>query len=781
EGGCFVIIRSNYHRSSKSTISKDEPIKYKIGPENLSSLRFFLRNLFRKEEFMDGQKEILKRTLNRQDTIALLPTGGGKSLCYQLSALLQPGITIIIDPLRSLMIDQTENLKDFGIDVLGFISSDLNAEERKEVSDDLVKGRYQFIFISPERLQIKEFRDKLNELRGNYLISYVVIDEAHCVSEWGHDFRTSYLNIGRISKQYCKYKGTSPPTIALTGTASYAVLSDIRREIGIKGDEAIISPKSYDRKELKFSVLKVPSAEKENQLNACIENLTSFFDVTKEHILGQAGDASFSGIVFCPHVGGDYGVVKVAHTLQNRFDTAVEYYSGKSPRDFTEQEWTIEKRKIQKEFKKNKFPMLVATKAFGMGIDKPNIRYTIHYNLPQSLESFYQEAGRAGRDRGEAQCTIIFSDDNYDDARERLNIESIGELPPGPPRHLQGDIHRLFFFHSQSFKGTEPETEKTFKLLDNYIFPKLNDLSENEETEVLIPFNACDFKNDTEKAIYRLTSIGVVKDYTVDYNANNYKVTIIKKKDEEYLKHLIDYVLRYRNPEYKNKVKDGVDSLPGTTIQKCIKFLIHFVYDEIEKKRRRAIQEMADAARNFSDDKQFRGRVVNYFDSKYAEKLEHIARTINSEDWWTLLKEVTDYDDIQHLVGGCSRTLESYPDHPGLLLLSCYARLSSTGSGHELALDDFARSVREIQTNIPQPGKQEQILLEYLSIMRHNSELDHVNKLLVILLKQRRYRDIAKFALELPNFENNHLMAKLLFLESINNNLKTINEEILNT
>ena len=187
---------------------------------------------------------------------------------------------------------------------------------------------------------------------------------------------------------------------------------------------------------------------------------------------------------------------------------------------------------------------------------------------------------------------------------------------------------------------------------------------------------------------------------------------------------------------------------------------------------------MADAARNFSDDEQFRNRVINYFDSKYAEKLEHIARTIDHRDWWNLLKEVSDYDDIEHLLGGCSRTLESYPTHPGLLLLSCYARLSSTTSGYELALDDFVRGVREIQTNIPDLSQQEQILLKYLGIVNER-ESDHTNRLLAILLEQKRYKKIAKFALELPDFENNHLMSRLLFLEEINNNLKSINNEIL--
>ncbi len=782
ETGCFAIIRSNYHKISRGVISKNTPLKYKINSDTSPDLKFFLQNIFRKEDFVDGQIRILKRTLNRQDTIALLSTGGGKSLCYQLSALLQPGITIIIDPLRSLMLDQIENLKDFGIDVSEFISSDQTAEERGEIINNLVKGKYQFIFISPERLQIKEFRDKLKDLGHSYLISYVVIDEAHCVSEWGHDFRASYLNIGRISKEYCKYKNILPPLVALTGTASYAVLSDIIREIGITDNQAIISPTSFDRKELRFNVFKVPSAQKETQLNICIEEtLTSFFNVPKEHILGQNEDGSFSGIVFCPHINGKYGVVKVAKALQNRFDILVKYYSGGLPRDFTEQEWRSEKIKIQKDFKRNKFPILVSTKAFGMGIDKPNIRYIIHYGIPQSLESFYQEAGRAGRDRKEALCIIIFSDDNYPDVRKRLNIESIDELYqlPNIPKDSEGDVHRILYFHLNSFGGIKTDTEKASKLLNGYIFPKLNDLLENEKIDILIPFNACYSQNDTEKAIYRLTILGVVKDYTVNYNTNNYNATIIKKKDDEYSKHLIEYVLRYRNPEYSNYVKGEIDHLEGNTIQKCIKFLIHFIYDEIEKKRRRSIQEMADAARNFSDERHFRNRLINYFDSKYNEKLAYITRTIDPADWWNLLGDVNDYDDIQHLLGGCSRTLESYPDHPGLLLLSCYARLFSTGLGYELALDDFTKSIREIRTNISDSNQQEQILLQYLDRVYKRGP-DHVNKLLAILLRHGHYTNIAKFALELPNFENNHLMARLFFLREINNNLKTIDRQILN-
>ena len=212
----------------------------------LDALRFFLRHVFRKRDFWDGQVRVIARLLQGKDTIVLLPTGGGKSLTYQLSGLLLPGMTLIIDPLVSLMTDQAENLETAGIDLVGFISSQLDPAEKEASLRDMEAGRLAFTFISPERLQIQEFRNQLQTVVARFPVSLAVIDEAHCVSEWGHDFRPSYLHMPLNLQRYCSNGDGRKPTLAgLTGTASFAVLTDIQMEMQITDEDAIVLPKSF--------------------------------------------------------------------------------------------------------------------------------------------------------------------------------------------------------------------------------------------------------------------------------------------------------------------------------------------------------------------------------------------------------------------------------------------------------------------------------------------------------------------------------------------------------
>ena len=335
---------SNYLKISTSrTIFKERrfrsatPIKYHTSDvdkeENSASLIYFLQNIFRKQNFREGQIKILKRTLALESVIALLPTGAGKSLTYQLSVLLQPGIAIIIDPLKSLMRDQDENLKAAGIDSTVFINSSLSPQDRRRASEGMSQGLYQFIFISPERLQIGEFRKHLQSMKNIYF-TYCIVDEAHCVSEWGHDFRTSYLRLGSNARKYCKTKADELPIIALTGTASFDVLSDVRRELDIPAN-AVIAPQKYGRKELTFRVQQVgepsvPYGATEKQIKELVakKKAEALFQILNEiphhswsnahqyESLTQFFSEQNSGIVFCPHVTGKHGVEAVSKELK---------------------------------------------------------------------------------------------------------------------------------------------------------------------------------------------------------------------------------------------------------------------------------------------------------------------------------------------------------------------------------------------------------------------------------------------------------------------------------
>ncbi len=227
--GVHMKVRASLHPEDNRRVSNSRPIPYGVDSLTEDNLRFFVQNVFRKEDFLDGQVRILQRSLALKPVIGLLPTGGGKSLCYQLSALLQPGMTLVVVPINSLMEDQVDNLNNkFAIDWIGHVNRMVGPTERRAVLQQMSEGRLRIMIVAPERLQMGDFRKKLQNLTFRYTVPYAVIDEAHCVSEWGHDFRTSYLKLVPTIRHYGSNGDFAPVTVALTGTASFAVLSDVR-------------------------------------------------------------------------------------------------------------------------------------------------------------------------------------------------------------------------------------------------------------------------------------------------------------------------------------------------------------------------------------------------------------------------------------------------------------------------------------------------------------------------------------------------------------------------
>jgi RecQ family ATP-dependent DNA helicase len=468
-----IVIRSVHHTETRRKFSFSPTRAYGNVPatredESINHLTFFLQSLFRKESFREGQVEILSKALAKRNPIALLPTGAGKSLTYQMASLLQTGLTIVVDPIKALMKDQDENLKIASIDATVYINSSLSAIEKRENIRRYSEGEYLFAFVSPERFVIEDFRNSIASI-PNYSrnFSYCVIDEAHCVSEWGHDFRTAYLKLGDNSRRFCfsGHEGEHIVTLGLTGTASFDVLSDVQREVGLLNNSDIIRPARLERDELHFKIKKVNaflqgantewniktsvfSTTKNTLLQILRTDLMVEFDVdTFSGFIQANGEESNCGLIFCPHAGGtDISVKKVADFLKTTFPNVAhligEYHGSGDNLD-----------EVQDKFKRNEITLLVATKAFGMGIDKPNIRFTIHLTHPISIEGFYQEAGRAGRDRNSAVCYILHCN----------NLR----LPGG--KTVARDIQDSFLYNS--FKGREYEKQITFDILEQITFP----------------------------------------------------------------------------------------------------------------------------------------------------------------------------------------------------------------------------------------------------------------------------------------------------------------------
>jgi superfamily II DNA helicase RecQ len=993
EGKKKAIIRSSHYVNSERKIYTSglidyQPITKKLENETYEdithakeSLTYFLQNIFRKESFREGQLPILNRALQGKSVIGLLPTGGGKSLTYQIASLLQAGVTMVIDPIKSLMQDQYDNLVKNGIDSCNFINSKLTRQEKTIATNQVTESKVLFTFVSPERLQIEDFRFSLKEMHNNNVyFSYCVIDEVHCVSEWGHDFRTSYLSLGRNAIEHCKTKNKQTiPIFGLTATASFDVLSDVERELSGNGlanidTDAIVRFENTNRTELQYQIvnttvnferddkfkfilpdkteLNLPvqpikgdvkqqtAIQKQSELTKVVElipdrllmlneqtntilewtqekfsidgNLPNIkiesFDTTSFYNLSEYYNKSIyknGGIVFCPHRTHLFGVTdkfkfdkydddihneegNIIHrrgdfvldengskvklplpkrkaiadvlTKTGKYDVGV--FMGSSDEDEkVGKEIETESFDNQRKFIDNEQNIMVATKAFGMGIDKPNVRFTVHVNIPASIESFVQEAGRAGRDRKMALSSILFNQQKvalfnqkfYENIESEIGeealkllkklknqkfykeeisevLKAIGneELIQNEKKILDNlgeiftDKDNLLFFHNNSFKGQEKELVVINELLEEILLPNTNKLRELSEgldedigeeglrlsilhnwlnifnndgkvgginlvnlnrsfhnivcsqeysnqiisvvidkirdkhhefnnvellkqwleirenevseigieqrlneidfhqevnPEIIVPFankyadknifheefkelfrktiteNASDevilesiegtFENylknvkeklnieidtdenglkalkrlyysprkkpDTDKAIFRLSSIGIIDDYTVDYNRNCYTIKVKKKTDDEYKEALAKFMLKYYSSNRVQSAIKEVDQAKGNTVlQKCLSFLTNFVYEEIAKKRMRSIDDMILACEyglRDNGNEELKEFIYLYFNSKYArQNYSYNSRTNEKEVSASLLTDVSEKD-----------------------------------------------------------------------------------------------------------------------------------------
>jgi len=357
-----------------------------------------LKKYFGHSEFRPAQEQVIDALLSGRDVMGIMPTGAGKSVCFQIPALLLKGATIVISPLISLMKDQVAGLRESNIPAV-FINSSLSAEEYDEALKRVISGYYKIVYVAPERLESGDFIDFAEQAN----ISLLAVDEAHCVSQWGQDFRPSYLRIRRFIERL----KVRPIIGAFTATATDDVKADILRLLQLRDPLNLTT--GFDRPNLYFGV--------ERPKNKAIR----FYE-----LVDQRSDVN--GVVYC---STRKGVDAVCGELQRRGFSASRYHAGLEP----------EERRINQDmFLSSDISVMVATNAFGMGIDKPDVRYVIHYNMPKNLENYYQEAGRAGRDRDPAECILLFSEDDIKTA-EFLTKGS--QKNPELTAREQKMVHRL--------------------------------------------------------------------------------------------------------------------------------------------------------------------------------------------------------------------------------------------------------------------------------------------------------------------------------------------------
>lgn len=705
-----LTIRNDYIlHADHYSVATAKGIEYPVNapednPRADKALKFFLTYLFQLDDFRSGQLDILRRALSRDPVIGILPTGTGKSLCYQMACMLQPSINFVICPIISLIRDQKKNLDSSGITHTAYVDSQMNTRDKYAVLDEFGAGRYQLIWSSPERFQTQGFRDKLDEISAGGNFGYAVLDEVHCLSEWGHDFRVSYLKLPHTIKRYCP----DAVFLGLTATASKLVLDDLVVELDMSR-QCIASSTTLNRPELHYRIIKTDRSDRLRKIESVLSEIGSKHTDSANplHAFRPNGEDSICGIVFSSTaVGaekdGRYGCNEVLRILEKNHIPAGLFHGKYDKRLQT-----------QDKFMQNELTVLAATKSFGMGVNKKNIRFTIHNGLPWSVESFYQEAGRAGRDPAdnESDCYILYTPD---DNKELVN-ELFSRMTPISRIHelqskLSGDLSTLFFLWNRNHNTVEEEAKTIL-----HVYDALNASEPEAAHSVDMTIRWPDLREkdgvrevDTQFALYNLGLLGVVEDWVVDWGLRRFDVTIdprhmetpgyMRKRLERHISRRDAEFTFFNPPEgerytrYLNAWRERGDELEG-----LINVLLLWSSDTVAFQRRSAMQNMLQLCESGMNDEGIRAYIDNYFDlgSPEEDSLEKaIAAQGDARAWASILyegstpqsrstdgaKAMLSRKEMAKLSAKCDRYRESYAENIGLEWLSFMTRLASQSS-----------------------------------------------------------------------------------------------------
>jgi len=697
-------------------------------------------------EFRHGQSRAIKQILTGRDCCVLLPTGYGKTLVFQVSGLLRQGLTVTVAPINALINDLERRFLDAGIDRVAAIHSGRTSEQglSEILHSSIAKQNALFTFIAPERLQIKAFRDSLESTVENSLVSLLVVDEMHCVSEWGHDFRVSYLRLGRNLRHLCRgVDDVSPPLLAMTATASPGVLRDVLRELEIddSAPEVLQRSTDFDRPNLKYEVLVGTEDEIFPTLRkAFIDSVPNALHLELQELSESRGSETASGVLFVPWSKSDYGVSETRKKLRDWFREAeiavpnIEIYSGKNPYGSQSQTrfdsgWDASKNLATKRFMNNDSPILVATKAFGMGIDKPNIRWTIHLGFPSSIEAFAQEAGRAGRDHKRSHCVLVSGQLPHEQVDQLLSINPVTErrrelYQKFNSERKSDDVMRQLHFLYNSFPGYKAvqytniglskalerswvigESAQALKMWDELIekgatpsgqitIPRLpSGARRSSGSELFNSETSNAIRMLRDKVLYRLSLVGVVDDITVEYGADEVTVYFAHYSHDYVDRAFRESVNRIAPGQYERheRIIRQAPAELNERIGELLDYVVLLVYEIIEPSRLNALREIWRLTNEEPSDEKIRGVISAYLSvGPMATTLQSLASgtTVDLDEVFRSIDLAPPMDSFEWL-GAAIRQLEGGSTHPVVRLVRALAESHIPNGNPETFVESF--------------------------------------------------------------------------------------------